>query len=130
MQTVWPQEMDSIFGDTYNGVPNPLVPHVHPYPTRYHGPIFTVPGSAHTTYRERPYAKQPYLGLGAAPLFEHVTGSGLFDALLGVAVGYVGAPHSRDRAVWMIGGGLAAYAAGLAGLVGTGAAALYLRSRR
>ena len=30
----------SIFGDTYGGVPNPFVPHAHPYPTRYHGPLW------------------------------------------------------------------------------------------
>ena len=30
---------ESIFGATYGGVPNPFVPHSHPWPTRYHGPL-------------------------------------------------------------------------------------------
>lgn len=36
-------EHQSIFGDTYHGVPNPLIPHTHPYPTRFHGPVYGVP---------------------------------------------------------------------------------------
>jgi hypothetical protein len=30
----------SIFGPTQDGVPNPFVPHAHPWPTRYHGPLW------------------------------------------------------------------------------------------
>lgn len=32
-----------IFGYTYNGVPSPQVFHHHPYPTRYHGFVRTMP---------------------------------------------------------------------------------------
>lgn len=45
---------DSIFGDTYHGVPNPLIPHYHPWPTRFHGPNFNyVQGSL--PWRSRPW---------------------------------------------------------------------------
>lgn len=50
----------SIFGDTYDGVPNPLVPHLHPYPTRYHGPILNQP-QATLPYRPTPYSRPPYV---------------------------------------------------------------------
>lgn len=36
-------EHQSIFTNTYNGVPNPQIPHEHPYPTRFHGPVYGVP---------------------------------------------------------------------------------------
>ena len=36
-------EHQSIFQDTYHGVPSPTIPHTHPYPTRYHGPMYTTP---------------------------------------------------------------------------------------
>jgi hypothetical protein len=36
-------DQDSIFGPTYEGVPNPDIPHTHPYPTRYHGYVDSVP---------------------------------------------------------------------------------------
>jgi hypothetical protein len=58
------QEDLSIFGDTINGVPNPLVPHTHPYPTRFHGPIFNQP-QAMQPYVERPYGLSPFTGVGA-----------------------------------------------------------------
>jgi hypothetical protein len=57
---------ESIFGDTENGVPSPLVPHVHPYPTRYHGPIFNQPMFSQQL-AINPYALAPYAGLDAAP---------------------------------------------------------------
>lgn len=53
-----------IFGDVSEGVPNPLVPHVHPYPTRYHGPIFNQP-QASLPYLVNPYAVPPFSGMGA-----------------------------------------------------------------
>lgn len=56
-------EHQSIFGDTHHGVPSPLVPHRHPYPTRYHGPIWTTPWFS-LPYRQNPYARVPYAGLG------------------------------------------------------------------
>ncbi len=56
-------ENESIFGDTYNGVPNPQTPHTHPYPTRFHGPIWTWPVFG-MPWRENTYAQSPYMGLG------------------------------------------------------------------
>jgi hypothetical protein len=41
----------SIFGRTYGGVPSPLVPHRHPYPTRYHGYVSSVPRFGQTYKR-------------------------------------------------------------------------------
>lgn len=134
MQTIWPPTQDSIFGDTYRGVPNPMVPHVHPYPTRFHGPIYTVPGTAKPTYYATPYAKAPYMGFGAettcAPMFRHVLpGGGLLDAAAGAAIGYVVAPTKAGRAAWTIVGAVAGYAAGLVGLVGTVGAGLVMKQR-
>lgn len=54
----------SIFGDTSQGVPNPQVPAQHPWPTRYHGPIFTTPRFG-MPFVATPYASAPYSGLGA-----------------------------------------------------------------
>jgi hypothetical protein len=121
MQTVFPPSMDSIFGDTWAGVPNPNIPHIHPWPTRYHGPNYTVPDVANLTYVYRPYAKAPFVGMGTAPLFEHVTGNGYLDAALGAAIGYVFA-NKDERPVWMVGGALAGFAAGMAGLFAVGLA--------
>lgn len=135
MQTVWPPSQDSIFGDTYGGVPNPMVPHRHPWPTRYHGPIYTVPGVAKPTYSQRPYAKAPYMGMGdpwfeksamgELPRVEDVVGGGLLDAAAGAGVGYVVSPTDDARLVWMIGGAVAGYALGLLGLAGTAGFGLY-----
>jgi len=122
MQTVFPPSQDSIFGDTINGVPNPNVPHVHPYPTRYHGPNYTVPGAADISFVERPYARTPYFGFGAAPapIFAPVSGSKFFDAALGFALGWVGSPKDRDKAMFAMVGSISMYAAGVTGLAGTG----------
>ena len=54
-------DKDSIFGHTYQGVPNPQIPYKHPYPTRYHGPIFTEPRFG-VPFEPRPYAVAPYSG--------------------------------------------------------------------
>ena len=123
MQTVFPPTRDSIFGDTYGGVPNPNVPHVHPWPTRYHGPNYTVPGQPNA-YVERPYAKVPYFGIGAAPIFD-LSGSQLADAAVGAALGYVASPTKDSKVMWAVVGGIATYVAGTVGLLGTGIA-LYL----
>ena len=130
MKTIWPPSQDSIFGDTYGGVPNPNVPHRHPWPTRYHGPIWTVPDAAQNQYAPRPYARPPFMGMGAAPIFEHVTGHGVVDGALGALMGYVGSPTAQDKVMWAIVGGLAGYAAGMAGLLGAGGLLLYSRSQR
>jgi len=55
-------ERFSIFGDTYDGVPNPNVLVQHGYPTRFHGPIFNVPQPAYR-YASRPYALAPFWGV-------------------------------------------------------------------
>lgn len=54
-------ERDGIFGDTYNGVPNPMIPYQHPYPTRYHGPVFNYPTPG-WRYDVAPYARAPFNG--------------------------------------------------------------------
>jgi len=54
-------ERDSIYGNTYGGVPNPMIPHQHPYPTRYHGPVFDYPQPGYR-YATRPYAEKPFNG--------------------------------------------------------------------
>lgn len=134
MQTHWDPGRDSIFGDTYNGVPNPMVPHVHPWPTRYHGPIFTNPGVAKPTYRERDYAKPPFMGMGQhsgmGAVSLDVSGSSWIDALLGAGVGLVAAPQPKEQPLWVIAGAIAAYAAGWAGMAGTVGAGVLLRPRR
>lgn len=54
-------EKDSIFGNTYGGVPNPMIPYQHPYPTRYHGPVFNYPMPG-WQYETAPYARAPFNG--------------------------------------------------------------------
>lgn len=56
--------MSSIFGDTYRGVPNPLVAHTHPYPTRFHGPKYGLV-QASPVYQPASWAVPPFNGLGA-----------------------------------------------------------------
>ena len=53
----------SIFGDTYKGVPNPMIPHKHPYPTRYHGPVYDYPTPG-WGYNVSAYARAPFDGVG------------------------------------------------------------------
>ena len=100
-----PVSQESIFGDTWGGVPNPLVPVRHGYPTRYHGPIFNVPQPAHR-YIERPYQKVPFWGYGQDT---EVGGIKLSPtkALIGGLIGYLGAP-TRDDALVYVGAGAAA----------------------
>jgi hypothetical protein len=132
MQTVWPPTRDSIFGDTYGGVPNPMVPHRHPWPTRYHGPIYTVPGVAKPSYRMRPYARAPYMGtngLGASP-FDPLSGSRTLDAVGGAVIGYLVAPKPGDAPLWAIAGAFAGYAAGFMGMAGTLGVGIYVRKKR
>ena len=124
----WPPENDSIFGNVQQGVPNPGVFHRHPWPTRYHGPNWTSPGTAKPSYVVRPYAKTSYMGVGAAPLFDHVTGSAFLDATAGAAIGFFATPSKKDQVLWAVVGGLAGYAAGLAGLLGLGAV-LYMKAK-
>lgn len=59
-------DQNSIFGPTYEGVPSPLVGHTHPYPTRFHGPIWRYP-VATRPFVENPMAVTPYAGFGEDP---------------------------------------------------------------
>ena len=82
-------ERDSIYGDTYNGVPNPMVPHVHPYPTRYHGANFNYPQPG-WRYMPAPYARSPFDGFGN-PLFGNgtsLTGGTILGVVIGAALGF------------------------------------------
>lgn len=54
-------EHQSIFTNTYLGVPNPQIPHVHPYPTRFHGPVYGVPRFG------LPYRQQSWQALSGLP---------------------------------------------------------------
>lgn len=47
-------EHQSIFGDTYHGIPNPNRALQFKYPSRYHGPDYAYPVFDHT-YRVNPY---------------------------------------------------------------------------
>lgn len=75
-------ERGSIFGDTYGGVPNPMVPHKHPYPTRYHGPVFNYPTPSYG-YELSPYARAPFAGPG----FDEATKKLLMWGAIGTALG-------------------------------------------
>lgn len=60
------ESMNTYMGPVPDGVPNPLTPMLHSYPTRYHGPIYTRP-MFDFPWHERPedFAINPsLLGLG------------------------------------------------------------------
>ena len=64
---VIPADHQSIFSDTVHGVPSPTIPHEHPYPTRFHGPIYHYP-RFFRPYREQSYVVPPeYTGPGLEP---------------------------------------------------------------
>lgn len=112
-------ERDSIYGDTYDGVPNPMVPHVHPYPTRYHGAKFDYPQPGYE-YVGAPYARGPFAGFGAEPFFgkgTSFTGYTLLDALIGAGLGYIASPKPDAAIVHAAVGGLSAMAFGAPGMV-------------
>jgi len=154
-------DQQSIFGNTYEGVPTPYVPHVHPYPTRYHGPIWQYP-NATLPYVTTPYARAPYAGFGASctcgsglgtncscvsglgtspdglgtspdglgdPMLCATTGSSIIDAFIGAGIGYVSAPTKGDAPLWALVGAGAAWMGGLVGIIGVGAAGLYMRNK-
>lgn len=111
-------EHDSIYGNTYNGVPNPMVPHVHPYPTRFHGAKFDYPQPGFR-YMPAPYASNPFAGLGE-PFFgkgSSLTGYNLLDTMIGAGLGFMAAPKSQAAIVHAAVGGLAAMAFGAPGMV-------------
>lgn len=124
-------ERDSIFGDTYNGVPNPNVPFVHGYPTRYHGPIWTQPMPGFQ-YRANTYTKAPFLGVelfGYQP--KSLTGSTLFDAAVGAAIGYVAASSEtkNERLGHAAAGAAAVGMFGTIGAVGFALLEFYFKSK-
>lgn len=129
------QDKTSIFGDTYDGVPSPTIPHTHPYPTRFHGPIYTTPRFM-MPYREQSWQSPgdyvgPVAGLGSdssrPALFGSATGNVLFDTLLGAALGYTMARKQDEQLLWAGAGGVAGLLAGTLGLVGIVGAAIYVR---
>lgn len=140
-------EHQSIFTDTYHGVPSPTIPHTHPYPTRFHGPIYTTPRFG-LPYREGSWQapiQSPLLvphpttscatcqpgaasGFGATPaLMGSATGNNILDAVIGAAIGYVVANKQSERALWAGGGAAAALLAGTLGLLGVVGAGIYMR---
>ena len=128
-----PQDRASIFGDTYNGVPSPTIAHVHPYPTRFHGPIYTTPRFG------MPYQPQSWQVAGPGPqmagfgdtpaLFGSASGNTFVDTLVGAVLGYAMAPKQDDKLLWAGAGGAAGLLAGTLGLVGVIGAAIYVRSK-
>ncbi len=127
-------ERDSIYGDTYGGVPNPMVPVQHGYPTRFHGPIFTVPQAGHT-YAHSTYTLAPFLGVddpgglqGTLRSFS-LTGNSIADALIGAAIGYAAAPKKGRAPVYAAAGAAAMGFAGAVGLVAILALGLYEAQR-
>jgi len=99
---------EDIFGDTSEGVPNPLVPHVHPYPTRYHGPIWTQP-QAMKPFLPTPYARAPYAGTGQSDAPVLTPAIGLVSAASAALSAYHG--YRRHESVgwavwWGVMGGL------------------------
>jgi hypothetical protein len=135
-----PVTRDSIFGDTYGGVPNPQIPFQHAYPTRYHGPVFRMAQPGYT-YARRPYALPGFLGLkglgraglgkaALGALREPVTGSLLADAAVGAAVGFLGAPRREAALAYAVAGLAAGGLLGTVGLVGLLAFELYQAQRQ
>ncbi len=132
----------SIFTDTYHGIPNPRRTVQQNYPSLYHGPVWRYPrfDMSHRTWRENPYTMplQPSpikqfgdaVGSGTAPLFQSATGSMLIDALLGAGVGYLAAPSESSKKAWVAAGALASAFAGMAGLIGAAGAGIYAGMRK
>lgn len=121
-------ERDSIYGDTYNGVPNPMVPHVHPYPTRFHGAKLEYPQPGFQ-YVARPYASRPFNGLGTEPFFGRgttLTPFPFLDVIIGAGLGFLAAPKKEAAVVHAAFGGMAALVFGAPGIVGFLAAEVLL----
>jgi hypothetical protein len=96
-----------VFGPTQQGVPSPLVPHEHPYPTRYHGPIWNMPRFSRK-FAWTPMAVPPYAGMGAADGEPSILGA-VFGAAAG---GYVSKEFLRGS------NGQALASAGVGGVAG------------
>ena len=128
-------DKSTIFGNTYNGVPNPVVPHVHEYPTRFHGSVWKTPDASRFTYKKSPYMvnlRRGVSGMGAADFVSSLTGSptggsSVLDFLVGGLVGYAVAPDEKSRIMWGIAGGALTAVLGVIGMVGTAGAAIYVK---
>lgn len=111
-------ERDSIFGNTYNGVPNPMVPYQHPYPTRFHGPVFRYPQPG-WQYERSPYARAPFDGLGEPLLgqWSSATGTDILDGVIGAGLGYLAAPSLDEGITHALVGGAAGLFLGYPGMI-------------
>lgn len=97
----------TIFGNVAHGVPNSFVPHLSPWPTRYHGSAFMYPDARRQTYVEQAY-QVPYPdippgpGLGAVndvePARGHVNPQGSSTCVVGGGFGIKGQLLSAIRA--------------------------------
>jgi len=107
--------MSSIFGDVSNGVPNPVVAHAHPYPTRYHGMNLIQP-QATFSYREAPYvvSNSPPMAMRGSPdgigyTAEEILNNNTFRlvysflSLAGAATGAYHGYKRNDSVGWAIG---------------------------
>lgn len=131
-EMVVPIDHQGIFGDTYGGVPNPRIPHEHPYPTRFHGPIYSYP-RFYQPYRQQSfmvpggYVGTSGLGADTPALLGSATGSVLLDAVIGAGIGFAMAERKQDRLLWAGGGAVAALLAGTVGLMGVVGVGMYVR---
>lgn len=107
----------SVFGDTLCGVPNPVVPHASPYPSRYHGAWFGTVVQP-TTFVYNPYAQPLTLppGMGEIPVLSQITslstGSSMIDAAISGAASFLLSGKSAAGALIGLGAG---YFGGLGG---------------
>ncbi len=124
-------ERDSIFGDTYDGVPSPMVPFQHAWPTRFHGPVWRMAQPGYV-YARRPYASPPFLGFGGGlgAISEPLTGSPLADAAVGALVGWLGAPKRSQALTYAAAGMVVAGFLGSVGLLGLLGFELYQAHRQ
>lgn len=125
-------DRDSIFGDTYGGVPSPYIAHRHPYPTRYHGMNLTVPQQGYR-YQPATYAVAPFLGVDD-PVFSFESWRRPFlgrtvDTLIGAGLAFAAAPTERVALAHAVAGGLAAWAGGAVGIVSLLAAEIVINQR-
>ena len=126
-------DQSTIFGNTYKGVPNPVVPHIHEYPTRFHGSVWRSPDVSKFTYRPSSYLKgfkRPISGVGAADFVTSLTasptgGNSVLDFLIGGVVGLAVAPDDKTKYMWAIAGGALTMIMGSVGMAGVAGAAIY-----
>lgn len=143
-------QQKTIFGDVAHGVPSPLREHEHPWPTRFHGPIYSYPYFT-KPYQEELYAGAPFAGapamgnpsalggcsacqpkvgagLGSINLTGSATGSTLLDVAIGAGVGYLVSPSKKDEELLWAGAGAAAAATlGALGILGVVGVAIWMR---